>query len=141
MNVYSGILLPHSSLEKISGCPKHLGTLTGFISGGGAVTYWGGILNNTHALGGGGVSHWRCQDQMLSNSKHGGGDQVAESTLTLYLETPGGGGVCGHSTYKALPPGWRGGGGVARVIPNVQINKTLNSGGGVNLGSYSHRLF
>ncbi|KAG6921960.1 endogenous retrovirus group MER34 member 1, partial [Chelydra serpentina] len=62
-------------------------------------------------------------------------------TLTLYLETPGLYFICGHSAYKALPPGWWGRCGVARVIPDVQINKTLDSSQILNLGSYSHRLF
>ncbi|KAG6936502.1 endogenous retrovirus group MER34 member 1, partial [Chelydra serpentina] len=57
--------------------------------------------------------------------------RVAGSTLTLYLETPGLYFICGHSAYKALPA----------VIPDVQINKTLDSSQILNLGSYSHRLF
>ncbi|KAG6932665.1 endogenous retrovirus group MER34 member 1, partial [Chelydra serpentina] len=111
-----------------------------------AVTYCGGILNNTHALGHLNVSHWRCQDRILGNSKHrdvrvGWRHRVAGSTLTLYLETPGLYFICGHSAYKALPPGWWGRCGVARVIPDVQINKTLDSSQILNLGRYSHRLF
>ncbi|KAG6938685.1 hypothetical protein G0U57_005142, partial [Chelydra serpentina] len=57
--------------------------------------------------------------------------RIAGNTLTLYLETPSLYFICGHSAYKALPP----------VIPDVQINKTLDSSQILNLGSYSHRLF
>uniref|UniRef100_A0A8C4VFY3 Uncharacterized protein n=1 Tax=Gopherus evgoodei TaxID=1825980 RepID=A0A8C4VFY3_9SAUR len=142
MYVSAGILSLHSSLIKSSECQ---GALVSFTSHLFAVTYCGYILN-THAMGHLNASHWGCWGQVFGNSKHRDvrvdwHHRVAGSSLTLYLQSPGLYFICGHNAYKALPPGWHGRCGVARILPDIQVNTTLDSHQILNLGTYSHKLF
>uniref|UniRef100_A0A452IKI2 Integrase catalytic domain-containing protein n=1 Tax=Gopherus agassizii TaxID=38772 RepID=A0A452IKI2_9SAUR len=64
-----------------------------------------------------------------------------DSDQGTHFTSPGLYFICGHDAYKALLLGWHGRCGVARVLPDVQVNTTLDSHQILNLGTYSHKLF